>query len=947
MENDISFEAQKSEDDDAQIMKYEFVVDDEGVPKKLGDGTFGSVFEAKGPGNQRCAVKLFYPVSKGPEGQISKRRNKSEMHSGINVASKLDESNQIGLISNLVLSEAWTDKFRKSKAFEFLKGEFSKLGVAVSNDALVMPYYECTLKDVLEIGAPEGRLVKGEIEENQGRPGYEILRNLTVAERERHIIGIVSQIVTGLRALHAAGLYHHDIKPANVMMKSNAFNVDVALGDFGFLETNVRLGRAGYAAGLPLGTRHYRSPEQKDFFDVCDVKVSLDKDKKTLILETDDRKFHDTLIEVGDIAEFSKDENKIGYPVVQVEHPSEGESNNFLNPTKVVLQSMRENEPEDQKTQVMFYKKPSPRTDIFGVGAILFDLLTVGRSSECFYDYLRPFDRTERDEPVSLIVEKYRAATSANSTSAELASLFEQVRDDIQTRYPSPEIISVLLRCMLSRAPDSYYQRACNEKGEVDRRKLFSAVQDDLTELTNNEAISTMSGTNPIWAGKESSFGTTGTTPDSFLTSLEELQTMDIGKRMVWGTYRFRQLVQMIDNNINQGVFFDDLSPGNLRLNNTNVVPVVESYKSEEGYLRAVRSGSAWRMDAMGETDNYVPVYRRFNMRLIEVEKAEESSAEKAEESSAEGAEESSAEGAEESSAEGAEESSAEGAEESSAEGAEESSAEGVMNLKARYVESLPIWRGNRKGDLLRVVDHRGRPRLCEIVKINPAGVWKGMKIEEVTLPNKGATVMPSDQENTRPSDEDIIAELIQMGRTRGIVIRRLIPMNYYLSILATYIHHLFFVDGECDDGTIPDVVWSGLLQSNIKGGLFTTKKEENAPLKKAGVFFDSIFGSAHEKETDKLSLRDLRSLLAKIYLDFLFTAEKHDTKDSRDAMKMRSQMLDLSDELDDAVAKLCGYKDRNELRAVSITEINKNLPKVSSDDDNRTFSECLRDYLP
>ena len=890
---DYSFKAQTSENGGTQELRYEFVVDDKGVPCKLGDGTYGSVFEARGPGNQRCAIKLFYPVSEGPEGEISKQRNRSEMHSGTTVLKKLDDSGQRGLISNLVLSDAWTDKFKESKAFKSLKEEFEKLSVAVSGDALVMPYYECTLKDLLEIGAPARRLVKGVIKEQQGRSGYEILRSLTVAERERHIIGIVSQIVTGLHALHAADLFHHDIKPANIMMKSNGPNVDVALGDFGFLETNVRSGYVGYAAGLPLGTRHYRSPEQKDFFDVCDVKVTLQKDRKRVILETDDKKFHDTLIEEGDIAEFSKDEKKIGYPVLKVEHPSEGESRNSLLPTKIFLQSMRENESEDNKTQVMFYKKPSPRTDIFGVGAILFDLLTVGRSPECFYDYLRPFDRAERDEPVSLIVEKYRAATSANSTSADLASLFEQVRDDVQTRYPSPEIISVLLRCMLSGAPDSYYQRACNEKGQVDRKKLFSTVQEDLAQLTNSETISSMSNTNPIWAGKKSSPGMSETTRD-FLNDLEAIRKMPLGKRMVWGALRFRQLVQMVDRNRNQDTFFDDLSPGNLRFVNMDVVPAVESYKSKDEYLRAVRSGSAWRMDAMGDTDNYVPIYRRFDVRSIEVEKIKESNKEK------------------------------------------------TLNIKTRYTESLPIWRGNHKGDLLRILDDRGRPRLCQIVKIDPEGVWKGMEIEEVTLSNQVANTMPSDREDTRADDEDIVEVLAKMGKTKGILIRRLIPMNYYMSILATYIHHLFFVDGECDDGTIPDVVWSALTQSSTKMGS-PSQPTESCMI---SSIWQKLKRRFKKKEAGKITLVDVQSRLAQIYLDFLFAAEDHDVENENAVPKMYSHMFELRDNVDNAVARLCGYKDKNELRALSISEI-KNINPDVSPDDGRTFSECLRVYLP
>ena len=48
--------------DDAQQLNYEFVVNKDGHPTKLGDGTFGAVFKVISPGLERAAVKLFYPA---------------------------------------------------------------------------------------------------------------------------------------------------------------------------------------------------------------------------------------------------------------------------------------------------------------------------------------------------------------------------------------------------------------------------------------------------------------------------------------------------------------------------------------------------------------------------------------------------------------------------------------------------------------------------------------------------------------------------------------------------------------------------------------------------------------------------------------------------------------------------------------------------------------------
>lgn len=902
---DYSFVTQTSEGSETQNLKYEFVVDDKGIPRKLGDGTYGSVFEVKGPGNTRCAVKLFYPVK--DKDDITEMRNRSEMHSGVNVREELEKSNNRDLISKLVLSEAWTSELTKSCAHKNLEEQFKKLGVAVSDNALVMPYYECTLKDVLEIGAPAGRRVRGETEEHQGRPGYEILRSLTVAERERQILCIIGQIVVGLRALHAAGLYHHDIKPANVMMKNFAPVVEVALGDFGFLETNLRSREAGYEAGLPLGTRHYRSPEQKDYFDVCDVKVIFDEKNRHLVLETSDRKFRDTLIEKGDIAEFSKDSTNTGYTVEEVKHQKNGKS-------QIILQSAGQQESEDEKTQVMFYKKPSPRTDIFGVGAILFDLLTGGKSPECFYDYLRHKDHTEGDQvnSVNHIIEDYRAATNTHSTSADLASLFEQIRDEVHNRYPSPEIVSVLLRCMLSRASDSYYEKARTNGGEVDRQKLFLDVYTDLTALVDEESIlTTMLDSNPLWVGKSFGTETTETTP-SILSEIEKIRKMSLDERMLWGTLRFRQLVKMVDRNREQGTFFYNIRPGNLRFNNTDIVPVVSRFKAENDYLRAVRSGSASRTNAGANTDNYTPVYEKFHERSVEVKIKVPS-----------------------------EEETNEGSEEES-----NNSEDKTLKVKVRYTESMPIWRGYRKGDLLRIIDSRGRPQLCQIVDFNLADTEQEMKIEEVTILNDESDFIPSYQEDTGSGDINTITDLAKMEKTRGVLGRRLIPMSYYLSILATYIQHLFFTDEIRDDGTIPDIVWSALLEYTMTGKFPRVKESSFSSSQKpdSGLSLGNIFQSSPSPKGT--TVEDVRSLLASIYLELIHRAESCYEQGVQAEDNLYARLLDLADKLDDAVAQLYNMS-RNELRALSAKGINdKNLPSLSSNLNDKAFSEYLRDLL-
>jgi tRNA A-37 threonylcarbamoyl transferase component Bud32/CheY-like chemotaxis protein len=69
---------------------------------------------------------------------------------------------------------------------------------------------------------------------------------------------IAAQIARVLAAIHAAGVLHRDLKPGNVMMRSET---QVALIDFG-LAKQLALDLELTDTGLIFGTPHYMSPEQ-------------------------------------------------------------------------------------------------------------------------------------------------------------------------------------------------------------------------------------------------------------------------------------------------------------------------------------------------------------------------------------------------------------------------------------------------------------------------------------------------------------------------------------------------------------------------------------------------------------------------------------------------------------------------------------------------------------
>ena len=71
-------------------------------------------------------------------------------------------------------------------------------------------------------------------------------------------LAYLHDIACGLQAIHAAGIVHHDLKPASIMFRSGG---SLALADFGIakrLDSDLALTLAG---GI-VGSLHYMSPEQ-------------------------------------------------------------------------------------------------------------------------------------------------------------------------------------------------------------------------------------------------------------------------------------------------------------------------------------------------------------------------------------------------------------------------------------------------------------------------------------------------------------------------------------------------------------------------------------------------------------------------------------------------------------------------------------------------------------
>lgn len=432
-------------------LTLQFVCDDEGMPVKLGDGTFGCVFRVQDSVHKNYALKIFYEPG---DDQFVKASQDEEMDLGDRLRclykDRVERANEVERY--LVVASHRVEDFKKSGAYETHAKYFENLKFKVSDRGIVMSIYPLTLKELLERGWPRAQ-DETNLALSVRRSGYSILRSLPQREREKCILPIMRQLADALSILQEARCNHQDIKPANVLLREVGPRLDVALADLGFVNAGTFQIPGSQFQMQPLGTRHYRSPEQTDFFDICEVDINpLDDGNYELI--TRDPKFQDTFSEEGDLVIFSKLSEKTQWKIIDIEFKRMEDDSSV---TRIVIEGLAgvESLHKDVRTQITVNKVQTDRTDIFGFGAIMVDMLTCGRSPEQFYNLLRVHDRATTIEKG--LAQRYAHFCTGGGTVPEIDAIFQYMRVDFNSAFPHPDIVLMVLKCMMSKPSDSYW----------------------------------------------------------------------------------------------------------------------------------------------------------------------------------------------------------------------------------------------------------------------------------------------------------------------------------------------------------------------------------------------------------------------------------------------------------------------------------------------------------
>ena len=584
-------------DGDAHI-PYEFVIDN-GKPVKLGDGTFGCVFHVRGR-NQNAALKIFYEST---DGYILQSQDQ-EMSIGSDLRKHYVEDNAVSASINnyLVAPIASLDDFKKTSAYQILQEYFDNLSFKISDRAIVMEFYPMSLKDLLERGWPSsvinraergvsspsnndgvGRGAGGKFGDTQG---YAVLRELNHDEREACILPFAEDVAEALSILHDPGFRHQDIKPANVLVRQVANSIEVAVADLGFIDSGRWQIHGSIWQSRSFGTRHYRSPEQTDFFDVCEVDIVPQKDGSYRLI-TSDPKFTDTFSEKGDLVVFSKFSEPLQWEIADItsvqsheeshtgspqspEIVTEDEHHEGAREMEILLKPLPEVKLEaDERTQISINKRQTARTDLFGLGAIIYDMITCGKSPERFYDLLRAHDRPSEIIERG-IAQQYLHFRNGGGAIPEIDAVFQSLRIDSNSDYPSSEIVKVILKCMMSRPKDSYFNTPLESnvwaQVKSDLRDLLSSspLHDDFRRMDVNWL------TNPD-RQRSSDRDAGRSSPATALTDIQRLcynEQKNVAKRIVDGARYLNRVGEMVCDELRGGKDYDylvDISPQSLR----------------------------------------------------------------------------------------------------------------------------------------------------------------------------------------------------------------------------------------------------------------------------------------------------------------------------------------------------------------------------------------------
>ncbi|NEQ98373.1 MAG: hypothetical protein F6K30_16915 [Cyanothece sp. SIO2G6] len=579
---------------------------------------------------------------------IPAKRFEEEMQAASTIRKNLREKSHDSTNSfeGVIETIGGSTEFHKTQAYKDLKESFESSGLEVSNYVLVMPKYSKNLKNLLEdkvgvcrVTDEEGKQtyestknISAELAQNSHEmTGYELLKSMDFDERVGTILPFLRKIAIGLKTLYTAELSHLDLKPSNIYLKGTE-NFDLAIGDLGFLplQLNEQLRQSesivwDFREDLPLGTLHYRSPEQKDFFDICDVLYASDSGE-CLKLTVCDPKFVNSIIEAGDWLVFSRDSTQAKYEIKEISPEEQSRQTTIqVQMSQGDISKFFGQYDKEKPTQVKLYKRQQVRTDLFGLGAIAFDMLTCGESPEKFYEIIRSEDFS--NQKLENLCLSYQAISKEQSSDLKLKNMFRAFRDEEKKSYPESRIVEFILKCLFYRIQGNFYDEAGKNPVKAIDHALKSIEELSESQLLPYKKYSSQDS-NKLFYGKPPEGSSRKA--DSFTDKLNQLQVQGMSQihtRLRHGIWYFEQLVRLCAKTIrdesSSEIILREVIPNNLLIKRNEDDYKLDFddvhigyYDSEKDYVDAIREDSSTGL-TRNFLDPYVPDYISEGKRRI------------------------------------------------------------------------------------------------------------------------------------------------------------------------------------------------------------------------------------------------------------------------------------------------------------------------------------------
>lgn len=589
----FSFTAFKDPDNEkSNAVTYYFEVDENNKPIYLGDGSYGMVYrvsdrvDGNPPGE--FAVKIFYKTDE-LEDRFDDELNFYEHIRGKISTLKLDEN-----IDGLIEPKGGSKSFDKSKAFE---NYFNEAKFEISPYAIVMKCYDGSLKDILEVKIKE----KDKVSKHTG---YEALLECSFDQRIKAMYKFIISITNGLKYLYINNNAHLDIKPANIFYKKRGINFEVILADIGFfsgkdLERNgidgSNTARSDKKRKQLLGSIHYRSPEQKYDIDRCQAKIKIDDKIKVIIT---DPKFKGSLIEVEDRLVFTKYFAEKKHIISSIKRSKDTE------PFKVEIElnsevDLKKKIEEEMKTQVVLLKMQRIRTDLFGIGAIAFDLLTCGSSPERFYEKISSQDYEKNS--INNILDKYSDVMNQSNDETEFLYIFNSFVD--KKKFANRKIVEFILKCMLYKAKGSFY----HEYKIIGKKNDYEVIDNILKYFKSNfeseyaDQIALNATLNPIVSQKKvvEAEKISEYKMSEYLQEISEIPFNNYSERLYHGMKSFEALIAFLENDIlnpyievaDKNSYFAELRPDILFMDDNYSLRInLLAYQNKSKFIEGLKS---------------------------------------------------------------------------------------------------------------------------------------------------------------------------------------------------------------------------------------------------------------------------------------------------------------------------------------------------------------------